>query len=149
MTFNNIPAALMFVSQGQINAQVPWKVLPNLNGAVVVTVTVNGTPLPPFNVTLTPFSPAIFATQAGAGPGIAINPDDWQSLVKAVNTRANGYGGTVGFVIKDFKSGQVASGNADLAFPSASLIKFPILCAAFQAVEEGRLSLSMPVTQCQ
>jgi beta-lactamase class A len=78
--------------------------------------------------------------------GIAINPDDWQSLVKAVNTRASQYGATVGYVIKDFKSGQVVYSNADLSFPSASLIKFPVLCAAFQAVEEGKLSLSMPVT---
>jgi beta-lactamase class A len=78
--------------------------------------------------------------------GIAINPDDWLSLAHAVSTRANQFGGTVGYVIKDFKSGQVASDNADLSFPSASLIKFPILCAAFQAAEEGKFSLSMPIT---
>ena len=78
--------------------------------------------------------------------GVAINPDDWMSLAKAVNQRANRFGATVGYVIKDFKSGRIASANADLAFPSASLIKFPILCAAFQAVEERRMSLSAPVT---
>jgi beta-lactamase class A len=78
--------------------------------------------------------------------GIAINPDDWTSLAKAVSTRATRFGGTVGYVIKDFKSGQVAANNSDLVFPSASLIKFPILCAAFQAVEEGRMSLGAPVT---
>jgi len=77
---------------------------------------------------------------------IAINPDDWTSLVKAVSIRATRFGGTVGYVIKDFKSGQVAANHSDLVFPSASLIKFPILCAAFQAVEEGRMSLSAPVT---
>ena len=78
--------------------------------------------------------------------GISINPDDWQSLAEAVSARAGDFDGTVGYLIKDFKSGQVASVNSDLAFPSASLIKFPILCAAFQAVEEGRLFLSTPVT---
>src|SRR5437762_2719980 len=66
--------------------------------------------------------------------GISINPDDWQSLVRAVGARARQFGGDVGYVIKDFNSGQVASSNSDLAFPSASLIKFPILCAVFQAV---------------
>src|SRR5437868_1567994 len=65
--------------------------------------------------------------------GIPINPDDWQTLADAVSARADQFGGTVGYVIKDFKSGQVASVNSDQAFPSASLIKFPILCAAFQA----------------
>ncbi len=78
--------------------------------------------------------------------GIAINPDDWQSLADAVSARADQFGGTVGYIIKDFKSGQVASINSDLAFPSASLIKFPILCAAFLAVEEGKLSLGTPIT---
>jgi beta-lactamase class A len=77
---------------------------------------------------------------------IAINPDDWLSLAKAVSIRTKRFGGTVGYVIKDFNSGQVAASHSDLVFPSASLIKFPILCAAFQAVEEGRMSLSAPVT---
>jgi beta-lactamase class A len=86
------------------------------------------------------------ATLPSPKEGIAINPDDWTSLAKAVSMRANRFGSTVGYVIKDFKSGQVASNNADVIFPSASLIKFPILCAAFQAVEEGRLSLGAPVT---
>src|SRR5437870_4079572 len=88
-----------------------------------------------------PLSPMVSEPQ-----GISINPDDWQSLAEAVSARAGDFDGTVGYLIKDFKSGQVASVNSDLAFPSASLIKFPILCAAFQAVEEGRLFLSTPVT---
>jgi beta-lactamase class A len=78
--------------------------------------------------------------------GIAVNPDDWQSLADAVSARADQFGGTVGYIIKDFTSGRVASNNSDLSFPSASLIKFPILCAAFMAVEEGRLSLGTPIT---
>jgi beta-lactamase class A len=78
--------------------------------------------------------------------GISVNPDDWQSLADAVSARTDQFGGTVGYIIKDFTSGRVASSNSDLSFPSASLIKFPILCAAFMAVEEGRLSLGTPVT---
>lgn len=78
--------------------------------------------------------------------GIAINPDNWQSLADAVSRRADSFGGNVGYIIKDFKSGQVASSNSDGTFPSASLIKFPILCAAFQAVEDGKLSLGTPIT---
>src|SRR6185295_8144863 len=55
-------------------------------------------------------------------------------------------GGRVGYIIKDFRSGQVASVNSDLTFPSASLIKFPILCAAFQAVQDRKMFLSTPIT---
>lgn len=77
---------------------------------------------------------------------ISINPDDWQSLASAVQKRAGRFSGNVGYVIKDFSSGQTAAINDDEAFPSASLIKFPILCAAFQAVEEHRFALSAPVS---
>jgi beta-lactamase class A len=78
--------------------------------------------------------------------GLAADPNDWKSLADAILARANNFGGTVGYVIKDLTTGQVAMSNADLAFPSASLIKLPVLCAAFQAIEEGKMSLSAPVT---
>lgn len=80
---------------------------------------------------------------------IAINPDDWSSLVSAVQKRASRYGGNVGYVIKDFSSGQVATSNEEGSFRSASLIKFPILCAAYQAAEDRRFSLTMPITLTQ
>jgi len=89
----------------------------------------------------TPMAPAPDTAQ-----GIAVNPDDWQSLADAVSARADQFGGNVGYIIKDFRSGQVASANSGGTFPSASLIKFPILCAAFQAVEERKLSLGTPIT---
>jgi len=73
--FNGLPGALMFTSLNQINAQVPWKLTPNISGVVVVQVTVGGVDLPPFAVRMSAYSPAIFATQSGAGPGIAINQD--------------------------------------------------------------------------
>lgn len=72
VTFNSIPAPLLYVSPEQINAQVPWN-LPGATAAVVVTV--NGTALPAFTVSLAQFSPAVFALQSGAGPGVAINRD--------------------------------------------------------------------------
>lgn len=78
--------------------------------------------------------------------GIPINPDDWESLAKAVRQRARNFGGRSGYVIKDLTSGRVAFSHAEEGFPSASLIKFPILCAAFQAAHEGKISLSTPVT---
>src|SRR5258705_11388162 len=63
------------------------------------------------------------ATVTMSPPGVAINIDDWQSLAEAVRIRAARFGGTAGYIIKDFKSGQVAPSNSELVFPSASLIK--------------------------
>lgn len=77
VTFNNIPAPLLFVSGGQINAQLPWDALPagTTSGAVNVVVTRGGTPSQPKTVQAAPFSPGIFAVNFGVGPAIAINLD--------------------------------------------------------------------------
>ena len=64
VTFNNIPAPLTYVSSSQVNAQVPWKAPA---GIATVLVSVNGTLLPPFNVAVGAFSPAVFAFPSGAG----------------------------------------------------------------------------------
>ena len=72
VTVNNLPVPLIFVSPGQINAQLPWKLQP---GTATLVVTANGTPLPALAITIAQFSPAIFALQSGAGAGIVINQD--------------------------------------------------------------------------
>ncbi len=74
-----------------------------------------------------------------------INPDDWVSLASAVEDRSATYRGHAAYIIKDFKSGHVASRNEDDVFPSASLIKVPIMCAVFQAVQDRQLSLFTPI----
>jgi len=88
----------------------------------------------------TPFTP-----KPVAPPVETINPDDWKSLVSAVQRQAQEFNGSVGYVIKDMRTGAVTSSRADHPFLSASLIKVPILCAAYQAVEEGKMSLSAPI----
>ncbi|MBI2684883.1 MAG: hypothetical protein HYX27_01100 [Acidobacteria bacterium] len=74
VTFNNVPAPLLFVSPGQINAQIPWNTLPagTLTGTANVVVTRNGVASAPKPVSLAPFSPGIYAVRNLA---IAINPD--------------------------------------------------------------------------
>jgi uncharacterized protein (TIGR03437 family) len=60
-----LPAPLLFVSGTQINAQVPWELVPgNTTQNVNVTVTMNNVTSAPVPVTVGPFSPAIFT----AGP---------------------------------------------------------------------------------
>ena len=78
VTFNNIPAPLIFVAPGQINvpaqinAQLPWNVLPagQISGTVPVVVRRGNTASAPQNVQVGPVSPGIF--QFG-GQAIAIN----------------------------------------------------------------------------
>ena len=73
VTFNGIQAPLLFVSGGQINAQLPWNVLSNgTAGPANVVVTRSGTASAAQTLTVGPFSPGIFAVNNIA---IAINPD--------------------------------------------------------------------------
>lgn len=68
--FNGIAAPLLFVSAGQINAQVPWEVAANAPASVVVNN--NGAISAPQSVSVADAAPGIFAVQ---GYAVAILPD--------------------------------------------------------------------------
>jgi uncharacterized protein (TIGR03437 family) len=81
--FNGIAAPMLFVSAGQINAQLPWDVLGGggaTSGTVSVVVTRGNTPSDSKQVQVGPLSPGIFAQDfttgaTGTGQAIAINTD--------------------------------------------------------------------------
>jgi trimeric autotransporter adhesin len=65
VTFNGIAAPLLFVSTGQVNAQLPWEV--PASGTANMVVTTNGQPSAAVSVPVAAFSPGIFGLPAGAG----------------------------------------------------------------------------------
>lgn len=73
VTINNIPAALDFVSPGQINAQVPFNVLPTgvTSGAVNVVITNNGVPSAPSPVIISQAGPAVFEYNTPTTPSVS------------------------------------------------------------------------------
>ena len=74
VTFNGINAALQFVAPTQINAQVPWNVLPDgSSGTVNAVVTSQGVPSAPEPVTINAFGPGVYAA---SGHAFAINVQD-------------------------------------------------------------------------
>jgi uncharacterized protein (TIGR03437 family) len=74
VTFNGIPAPLLFVSATQINAQVPWDVVPGAaGGTVTAIVTANGKAFPAFQFQVGLIQPAIFSLPSGQA--VAINAD--------------------------------------------------------------------------
>jgi uncharacterized protein (TIGR03437 family) len=84
VTFNDIPAGLYYVSAGQINAQLPFNVLPagKSSGTVNIVVTRASGASAPQTVTVVPASPGIFtATGNGLGQGLAY--DNTTNLVAA------------------------------------------------------------------
>ena len=82
VTFNNIPAGLYFVSQNQINAQLPFDVLPAGGGTVNIVVTRSAGTSAPQNVTVAPASPGIFTTTAN-GLGQAFAYDNTTGAIAA------------------------------------------------------------------
>ncbi len=79
VTFNDTPAPVLFVSPGQINAQLPSNTLPEgaTSGVAAVVVRRGGSSSQPRNVQVARFSPAIFTLPGtGVGPAVAVNNDD-------------------------------------------------------------------------
>jgi uncharacterized protein (TIGR03437 family) len=76
VTFDNIPAPLLFVSAApqQINAQVPWEVQGNSSAQIVVTN--GGNASAPMSVPLTTAAPGIFSVGSGVGQAIAYGNSD-------------------------------------------------------------------------
>ncbi len=62
VTVNGFPAGLYFVSDGQVNVQLPWELQPGAASA-------------PFQFQVTAAAPGVFSIPPGVGYGIAINPD--------------------------------------------------------------------------
>jgi minor extracellular serine protease Vpr len=77
VTFNNIPAPMLYVSNTpqQINAQIPWELQGSTSAQVVVT---NGAASAPMTVPLTPAAPGIFSFGSGVGQAIAYGNSDGQ-----------------------------------------------------------------------
>jgi uncharacterized protein (TIGR03437 family) len=74
VTFNNVPAPLIFVASGQINAIVPYEVAGQTS--VPVAVQNNGTASAAFTVPVVTVTPSIFSLgQNGSGQGAILNSD--------------------------------------------------------------------------
>jgi uncharacterized protein (TIGR03437 family) len=97
VTFNNVPAPLLFVSPGQINAIVPYEVAGQTS--VPVAINNNGTTSATFTVPVAAVAPAIFSlADNGNGQGAILNS----------NASINGTGNPAapGSIISIFATGE-------------------------------------------
>ena len=73
--FDEVPAPLLYVSSGQINAIVPYEVAGR--GIVQTTVSAQGVKSDPYTIQVGATAPGIFTTgQNGRGPAAALNSDN-------------------------------------------------------------------------
>lgn len=68
-------------------------------------------------------------------------PDVRQQLAEMVTA----FHGTAGIYARSLKTGQVIAINADSLFPTASMIKVPILCTLFDRINRGELTYQQEV----
>lgn len=101
VTINDIAAPLYFVSGGQINAQVPWNVLPQgtTSGSVPVIVKRGGAVSQTIQASIVAAAPGIFSIPAGVGNAVAINADGSLAApagsIPGINTRPAKVGETI------------------------------------------------------
>ncbi|MCX5694732.1 MAG: class A beta-lactamase-related serine hydrolase [Candidatus Omnitrophica bacterium] len=69
----------------------------------------------------------------------------WERLKQKLSNEIKLFKGEAGFVIKDLQTGWETSYNKDRLFPSASLVKMPIMLACFIAAEEGKINLDQEI----
>lgn len=60
-------------------------------------------------------------------------------LLKKLQPLAHAFEGEVGIYVRNLKTGQTVSINADSLFPTASMIKIPITIGVFNKIENGEL----------
>ncbi len=84
-------------------------------------------------------------TQAQSAQASA-SPADTGTLRRTLDTLARAHRGVVGYVVRDLDGGWELAERGDEPFPTASLIKVPVLVTVFDLVAQGRLSLDDRLT---
>jgi len=71
---------------------------------------------------------------------------DTAALRRALDALADAHNGVVGYAVRDIDAGATISRRGDETFPTASLIKVPILVTVYDLVARGMLSLDDRLT---
>jgi beta-lactamase class A len=74
-----------------------------------------------------------------------IRDDEWAEMTGSLKGYADAYRGHVGIYLKDLNSGKTWEYNPDRLFPSASLIKVPIMASVFKKIALGAITLDTQI----
>lgn len=69
-----------------------------------------------------------------------------KKLQQKIETLVKDYEGEIGIYVKSLKTGKVVSINADTIFPTASIVKVPILIGIMDKINKGELSYTQQFT---
>lgn len=76
----------------------------------------------------------------------ALRPVHDRVLQRQLEAAVRGFGGTVGVYARQLRTGRWAAIDADTVFPTASMVKVPILIATFDAIRRGALRYDTTLT---
>jgi beta-lactamase class A len=82
---------------------------------------------------------ALVLSLAGQLPAQSAKPHPDARLQKALDSLVTGFGGDVGVYVWNLKNGKSAAIRADELFPTASMIKVPILIGVYDRLNRGEL----------
>ena len=68
-----------------------------------------------------------------------------RKLQSKIEELIKGFNGDIGVYIKDLKTGKIVAINADTVFPTASMVKVPILLGIMEKINKGELSYHQPL----
>jgi beta-lactamase class A len=119
-------------------------------GAVPVASAPAASIAPPPETVMAPAVPTPPASSIGPAPAPALVPDpreaQWDAMTAEIGKMASKYPGRVSIYLKDLKSGRTWMHHPDDLFPAASLIKVPVMIAAFYKIRDGQLALDERMT---
>jgi beta-lactamase class A len=89
---------------------------------------------------------ALDASHAVAQSRAPVVIADTAALHRILDSIADAHRGVLGYTVLDLESGARLSRRGDETFPTASLIKVPVLVTVYDLVAKGELSLTDPLT---
>jgi uncharacterized protein (TIGR03118 family) len=121
VTFNNIPAPILYTSGVQTNVIVPYGVAGSTTASVVLKTA--GQTTAAFTIPVAPSLPGVFFSPAATGPGIAVALNQDATVNSATN------GAAKGSVIVLFATGEGATNPVaqDGAITASDIFRIPVL----------------------
>ena len=89
--------------------------------------------------------PGCAAGQVSARPAVSFQRADTARLHRTLDSLAGAHRGVVGYTVHNLDTGERLERRGDETFPTASLIKVPVLVTVYDLVEQGMLSLDDPI----
>ena len=78
-------------------------------------------------------------------PLLTVGQKKDKKLQKKLQETINGFHGDIGIYVKNLRTGKIVSINADTIFPTASIVKVPILIGVMDKIQKGEMKYEQEI----